>query len=189
MILHHSIWIVDIPIYFSLRIFGRLLDYSINMFSFGMCGRWNKAQRDSRNHKGVWEGAACHLDHLLEPFGQDTQAGGFVLADRKQKWRDFEPAPFGLRPSRRRACSLILLNCLMCVLFFCFDFLCVWDCVVLYIESLLAHRGDAATELKTLMSAHFRSFWTLRAWAINEGTQLFALTEKASFVRVLLMAP
>ena len=71
-------------------------------------GRWNKAQRDSRNHKGVWEGAACHLDHLLEPWGQDTPACGFVLADRKQKWRDFEPAPFGLRPSRRRACSLIL---------------------------------------------------------------------------------
>jgi hypothetical protein len=56
-------------------------------------------------------------------------------------------------------------------------------------ESLLAHRGDAATELKTLMSAHFRSFWTLRQWAIDEETQLFALTEKASFVRVILMAP
>ena len=50
----------------------------------------------------------------------------------------------------------------------------------------MAHRGHAAKELKDLMSAHFRGFWQLREWARKEGTQLFALTEKALFVRVFL---
>ena len=54
------------------------------------------------------------------------------------------------------------------------------------VYSPLAHRGDAAKELKDLMSAHFRGFWQLREWARKEKTQLFALTEKALFVRVFL---
>ena len=54
--------------------------------------------------------------------------------------------------------------------------------------SPLAHTGPAAAELKALMSVHFRSFWELREWARKESLQLFALTEKALFVRVLLMA-
>ena len=54
--------------------------------------------------------------------------------------------------------------------------------------SPLAHTGAAAAELKVLMSAHYRSFWQLREWAREKGLQLFALTEKALFVRVLLMA-
>ena len=57
-------------------------------------------------------------------------------------------------------------------------------CRLVYIP--LAHRGDAANELKDLMSMHFRSFWKLRQWAVSEKTQLFALTEKALFVRVFL---
>ena len=54
--------------------------------------------------------------------------------------------------------------------------------------SPLAHTGAKAAELKALMSAHYRSFWQLREWAREKGLQLFALTEKALFVRVLLMA-
>jgi len=54
--------------------------------------------------------------------------------------------------------------------------------------SPLAHTGAAAAELKVVMSAHYRSFWQLREWARKQGLQLFALTEKALFVKVLLMA-
>jgi hypothetical protein len=38
------------------------------------------------------------------------------------------------------------------------------------------------------MSVHYSSFWQLREWGREQGLQLFALTEKALFVRVLLMA-
>ena len=38
------------------------------------------------------------------------------------------------------------------------------------------------------MSAHYRSFWRLREWAREEGLQSFAFTEKAFFLRVLLMS-
>ena len=37
------------------------------------------------------------------------------------------------------------------------------------------------------MSAHYRCFWKLREWAREEGLQSFSLTEKAFFLRVLLM--
>jgi hypothetical protein len=56
------------------------------------------------------------------------------------------------------------------------------------VYSPLAHTGAAAAQLKDLMSVHYSSFWQLREWAREQGLQLFALTEKALFVRVLLMA-
>jgi len=54
------------------------------------------------------------------------------------------------------------------------------------IDSPLAHTGGAAAEFKELMSVHFRTFWKLRQWAVDNKTQHFALTEKALFVKVFL---
>ena len=80
---------------------------------------------------------------------------------------------------------VLLPKCLRCLMRL---FSMFYDSDIVSSCSPLAHTGAEAEALKALMSVHYRSFWQLREWAREEGLQLFALTEKALFVRVLLMA-
>ena len=56
-------------------------------------------------------------------------------------------------------------------------------CVCAYIQ-----RGTDAEDFQGTCCVHFQSFWHLREWAVDEGMQLFSLTEKAFNMYLILGA-